>query len=88
MRQESPEEVADFILGVSSITVEEIQNRDWHTVYRDLSEATGFHACGFFNKTQTEHKNCENKQVHEVLFRFVILLVVQIVPHESDREFS
>ena len=33
--KESPEEVADFILGASSITAEGIQDKDWRTAYRD-----------------------------------------------------
>lgn len=31
--KESPEEIADFILGVSSITAGEIQTQDWRTAY-------------------------------------------------------
>ena len=33
--KESPEDVADFILGASSITAEGIQDKDWRTAYRD-----------------------------------------------------
>lgn len=33
--KESPEEIADFILGVCSITVDGIQNCDWRTVYKE-----------------------------------------------------
>lgn len=33
--QESPEEIADFILGVCSITADGMQNCDWRTVYKE-----------------------------------------------------